>query len=226
MNFCRPIQIFLGFLFLGLSSATSVATAQNLTPEFKIGVAATTLRGESTADFRIRTGFAGGVGFRYRFRHGLSVMPELLYVVKGTQADFVLSDQGLLLPVREGGSEGVPIRANFEFTYVEIPVLVVFRLETNGRVHPKVFAGPSLSFLLDAKVRFRALSGGPEQEESDSTVEGVDYGAVIGGGLEFDVGGQRLSFGARASYGLANTRKRRSSPLRNTSFIFFTGVVF
>ena len=222
MKFSRTLQIFLGFSLL---FSASTVTAQNVTPEFKIGIAATTLRGESAADFRTRTGFAGGVGFRYAFRHGLSVMPEFLYVVKGTQADFSLNDQGLLLPIREGG-DGVPIRANFEFTYVEIPVLLVFRLETNGRVHPKVFAGPAVSFRLDAKVRFRALSGGPEQEESDSTVEGVDFGAVVGGGLEFDVGGRRLSFGARASYGFSNTRKGRSSPLRNTSFIFFTGVVF
>ena len=226
MKFSRRVQIFLGFPFLALLLAAPAARAQEITPEFKIGIAATTLRGESAADFRTRTGFAGGVGFRYKFRHGLSVMPEVLYVVKGTQADFSLNDQGLLIPIREGGGDGVPIRANFEFTYVEIPVLLVFRLETNGRVHPKVFAGPAVSFLLDAKVRFRALSGGPEQEESDSTVEGVDYGAVAGGGLEFDVGGQRLSLGVRASYGFANTRKRRSSPLRNTSFIFFTGVVF
>lgn len=226
MKFSRLAPLFLGFTLFLLATA-SRTTAQSVTPEFKIGLAAATLRGSTSAELKTRTGFAGGVGFRYGLRHGLSVMPEVLYVVKGSQADFSLTSAGLLIPIREGGPGDVPIHTVFEFTYVEVPVLLVYRLETRGRIHPKIFAGPSVSFLLDAKVRFRALSGGPEQEETDSTVRDRDYGAVLGGGLEFDMGGQRLSLGVRVTYGFSNTRKNEdAAALKNTSFVILTGLVF
>ncbi len=197
------------------------AQAQQLTGALKIGGAVTNLSGKSNATFDPRAGLAGGVALGYDFGNGLLVQPEVLYVVKGayadTEVDFFPDD---------GQDVLVPIRARFDLTYLEVPVLVVYRFAGRGGLQPKVFAGPSIAFKLDARVRFRARGGtGPTQTEEDDTVESIDYGAVLGAGAEFVVGSQRLSFEARALLGQANVRMADPA-LHNVGVVFLVGIIF
>ncbi len=197
------------------------ARAQQVTGALKIGGAVTSLSGGSGSTFDPRGGLAGGVALGYDFGNGLIVQPEVLYVIKGayanTEVDFFPDDENDVL---------VPIRARFDLTYLEFPLLVTYRFTTRGALQPKLFAGPSVAFKLDARVRFRARGGtGPTQTEEDDTVENVDYGGVVGAGAEFVVGSQRLSLEARALLGQANVRMANPA-LHNVGVVFLLGIVF
>jgi len=173
----------------------------------------------------MRTGFAGGVGVGFDLLGGWRIQPEVLYVVKGADADFIFDNSENVLGSETPGSPGVPVHATFDLTYLEIPVLLVYTFQLPGIVRPKVFAGPSFSSKLDARVRFRAVGSNIEQEETDRSVQSLDAGAVVGAGLEISFGSsQRLSLGGRGTFGLSNARKRDPA-LHNTSFVFFAGIV-
>lgn len=205
------LPIFVGFCLVILTAVP--LQARQFRPDFKIGLAASTIRGSTDSDFSTRTGFAGGLGLGFDLGVSpWSIQPEVLYIVKGASATTTL--------------DGIPIEATFDLTYLEVPVLLMRRFDTGGKVHPRVFAGPSLAYKLDAIVRFKAVGGSIEQEETDTTVEDFDFGVVAGAGVEVDVGGQRLNFGLRTTIGLSNARTRQDPPLHNTSVIFFTGLVF
>ena len=207
-----PYAALLAALLLALP-----ARAQQFTGAIKIGGAVTSLSGESRAetDFDLRAGLTGGVALGYDFGNGLLIQPEILYVVKGAYADTELVLDG----------EPRDIRARFDLTYLDVPVLLVYRFERRG-IQPKLFAGPSVAYKLDARVRFRVRgSDGPTQSEEDESIEPIDYGAVVGAGAEFFISGQRVSFDVRALLGQANVRET-APELNNTGVAFFLGVVF
>ena len=141
----RLLPIFLGFCLALSISLPGTGRARQFHPDFKIGLAATTLRGSSDSDFSTKTGFAGGLGLGFDLGlTGWAFQPEVLYIVKGASARTTLDD--------------IPIEATFDLTYLEVPVLLLYRFDTGGKVHPKLFAGPSLAFKLDAIVRFKAVA--------------------------------------------------------------------
>ncbi|GIV62235.1 MAG: hypothetical protein KatS3mg044_1101 [Rhodothermaceae bacterium] len=234
---CSPFRLPVyrtrhAFLVLALLLTPSSLPAQTITPVFKAGVSAATLRGASAFDFRTSTGFAGGVGFNYALRGGWSLQPEVLYVVKGTTMDFDVrssADTIFILPPGRDDT-ATPATGGLELTYVELPLLVLRRFEMRGRLHPALMAGPAAAFLLDARFRWQPRGGGLEQEQSEDNVEGLDFGLVVGGGVEYELGGPRLSLSARASIGLTNINfanaREEDQAFYNTSVIFLAGLVF
>ncbi len=223
--FCRFMPSFLGFVLLVCPGICHEAAGQGMRPEFKLGVAASTIRGSSNTDFSVRSGFAGGVGLTFELIGGWRIQPEILYVVKGANADFVFDNSTGILGTGTSDGTGVPVHATFDLTYLEIPVLLVYAFQLPGRITPKIFAGPSFSSKLDARVRFKAVGGSIEQEETDDSVQDFDAGAVVGAGIELTLGAQRLSLGARGTFGFSNARNQTPA-LHNTSYIFFAGISF
>ncbi len=197
------------------------ARAQQVTGALKIGGAVTSLSGGSGSTFDPRGGLAGGVALGYDFGNGLLFQGELLYVIKGAYADTELV---------VGSIDGIPvtqdIRARFDLTYLDVPLLLVYRFDRRRGPMPRVFVGPSVAFKLDARVRFRVRgSDGPTQSEEDDSIEGIEYGAVAGAGAEFFVGSQRVSFDVRALLGQSNVRNAEPE-LNNVGVAFFVGIIF
>ena len=204
-------------VFIVLTAAMP-AHAQRWTGALKAGGAVTQFSGETftNVEFDPSVGIVGGMTLGYDFGTGLAILPEVLYVRKGARFDVLLGD--------------TPTRIHSELTYLEIPVLAQYRFETNGYLHPKLFAGPTIAFKLDSIIEFRSQGSDLIQEEEDDSIEDRDFGAVVGAGIEVEVGDQRLSFEARASFGLADITKpdlNQGDPsLRNTGIVFLVGVVF
>ncbi|MDX1548342.1 MAG: porin family protein [Rhodothermales bacterium] len=206
----RTLLPLAGLPLLALLLAPRPAAAQEWTGGLKLGGTVTTLSGDAASELDPRTGWAGGFSLGYDFGTGLVVRPEVIYAVKGAYADLDV--------------DGIPVRARSTISYAEIPLLVSYRYP-HGTLHPVVYAGPMAAFKLDATIRFRARGSDREQTEQDDSVQGFDYGAVVGTGLEWDVGGQRLSIEVRGSFGRANVREAEP-PLRNTGAMLLVGVLF
>lgn len=195
------------------------AQAQQWTGAMRLGGTVTTFDGDldEATTWKGRSGLMGGIAVGYDLGNGFIPQVDFLYVRKGASGDTVLDD-------------GTPLAIRSDITYLEIPVLLQYRLETNGYVHPKILAGPMLAFRLDARISSRVRGTSLEQTEADDTIEPRDYGAVAGAGIDVDMGGQRVSFEARAVLGRGDITIPRldgSDPeLRIRGLEFMIGILF
>ncbi len=211
-------HLLLCLAFLVVLTVARPAHAQRWTGALKAGGAITQFSGETltSVDFDPRVGLVGGMTLGYDFGTGFAILPEVLYVRKGAYFDVLLGD--------------IPTRVHSDLTYIEVPVLAQYRFETSGYLHPKIFAGPMIAFMMDSRIEFRAQGSDLTQDEEDDSIESRDFGAVVGAGVEIEVSDQRLSFEARASFGMADITKpdldQRDPSLRNTGIVFLVGVVF
>ncbi|MEW6412904.1 MAG: porin family protein [Candidatus Zixiibacteriota bacterium] len=173
---------------------------------FKAGLNMANLSGDIENN-KTMTTFGGGVFARLSVARQFFVKPELLYVMKGTQAD---SDE---------------VEDKLKFEYIEIPVLVGYQFPTPGPVSPSIFAGPSLGILMSA-------NNEEEGEETDisDVVKSTDFGLVFGGGVDVAIGtGGKLTFDGRYTFGLSNLNDDEDFTqyeLKNRVFSFYVGYSF
>jgi hypothetical protein len=167
-------------LALVLLVVPSSVAAQGITYGVKGGINFATLDIDPDEDSEAgnRIGIVAGGFVALPLGARLTIQPEGLYSQKGQKADF----------------EGV--EAALELDYIEVPVLVKFRL-TSGGFH--VFGGPSMAF----KVRSRAVAsfGGTTVETGeDDIIKDSDFGVVFGAGQDFG----KWSIDGRYTMGLSN----------------------
>ncbi len=138
----------------------SPISAQDISGGGKVGLSVANL---STDAFNTSThrGFAAGGFVAIEINDLLSIQPEVMFVQKGSRF----------------GEDGQEVSVNLD--YVEVPILVVFTLQTSGHVTPFVYAGPSFGATTSAKAE---MDG--EEEDLDDEVKGGDVLIVFGGGVD------------------------------------------
>jgi len=168
-------------LTLLLALGATPAAAQTI--GFKIGPTFSKLDIEGADDDAIDglTSFGGGGFIRFGMG-GLNLQAEVLAITKGLSVEDIIGDED----------------AEFEVTYVEIPVTAMFSL---GR-GPYLFAGPFVGFEVSCTGSFGDLSG--ECDEDDGERSEMDYGLTGGLGIEFPMGPGNLLLEGRYAHGLAN----------------------
>lgn len=198
----------------------SPVRAQQWAGALKLGGTVTTFVGDTasgTVDWKSRAGLAGGVTIGYDLGNGFIPQFDLLYVRKGASGNTVLDD-------------GTPLAIRSDITYLEVPLLIAYRLEMRGRIHPKIVAGPMLALRLDARISSRVRGTTLEQTELDESIEKRDFGVVAGAGIDVDMGGQRVAFEVRAALGKADITKPDrdgNNPKLNVQGIeFMVGILF
>ncbi|MBC7363498.1 MAG: PorT family protein [Candidatus Aminicenantes bacterium] len=123
-------------------------------------------------------GLVGGLFLAINLGKSLTIEPEFLYTMKGTNIDDPLGEySGKLFA-----------------DYLEIPVLLKLRLSL-PIVQPVIFAGPSVGF----KLREKLQVDGQDIPLEEKIFQNNDYGAIFGAGLDF---GQHLMIDVRYSLGL------------------------
>jgi len=207
---------------LGALAALSIAHpahAQQWTGSIKLGGAVTSFSGDlasGNTSWDPRVGLAAGGAIGYDFGNGFVPQLEIIYVRKGASTDASL--------------DNIPLRIRSDLTYLTFPLLLQYRFDTSGYVHPRIFVGPMVAFQLDAQLAVKAQEGTFEQREEDDSIESRDFGAVAGAALEIDVSGQRVSVEARLSFGTTDITKPneqgQDTTLKNQGLIFLVGVVF
>lgn len=179
-----------------------------------LGVSGSSFRGRNLKNASPIYRFGGGGGIRYIYASGFEFETGLNYTVKGA-SDF------------ETTIEGFPAIGVSEITYIELPVLIGYRFNTEGTLSPRLYAGPSMAFKTDAHLRFRAPGSDLEQTETDDTVEDKDLGLAVGIDVDAKFRGETLSFGLRSVFGFSNARTSKTkSELYNTTVTLHFGIVF
>lgn len=187
------------------------AAAQGFTAHLFAGAAGTTFVSEAGTEFTPAVTFTGGFGGGYTFGFTTSLNAELVYVVRAAETE---------LPIGT-----VPSRVRFQYTDVEVPLYVAFRGPELGRVTPIVLGGASFAFNRDARLRYRALSGGPTFDEVDGAAAGRVAHLVAGLGAEAPFGTDRAFVQVRLHLAQDDLREQ-ASRFRSRAVFVVLGVAF
>lgn len=190
----------LTFIFLALVMINSAASAEGISFGAKAGLftANITTVPAGWNDTSFKNGFAGGVYLNYAFNDNVSLQPEVLYLMKGSN----------------GVIANPYITVDFigKYDYIEIPLLAIYTIPLKSGFNPCFFVGPSLGINLTADIDIEgenhitheALTGSIDYSEVTNKME---FGLVIGGGFGYAVGRGQITFDARFDLGLSKTIK-------------------
>jgi len=165
-------------LSIGGHAGGNFATFQGDTDEFTTGLGEVFNTGRS--DLGRRTAFRIGVFLEIPLTDVVGLRPEVLYTQKGATLD------GSATQVVVGEEFEVEFEGTFRFDYLQIPVLAVVKIPTEGSFTPRLFVGPAVGFNVSAEGEAESTVTGPDTRRTDTIteeadVEDVDLGGVIGG---------------------------------------------
>jgi hypothetical protein len=207
-------------LLLTLVAAAPLAAQGGLEIGAKVGLTSSTLDVETGDPIEIDrlTGFGGGGYLRIPLG-SLALQPELLWMRKG--ASVSSPDFG-------------DTTLDLKFDYVEIPLLLVIPISTQGGVSPYFFGGPAIAF--EAGCEISAEGGGidvtvdcDEGEDIDVEVERkkTDLGIALGAGIRIPAGAGGVLLEGRFTYGLTNLDdSAEDDTIKNRSIAVLFGYSF
>ena len=175
---------------------------------------------DEKADSRNLNGFQAGMFFTFDISENIQLQPEILFAKRGTKE------------VDSSTSEWYTCEseAKWKLTYVEIPVLLKFNLQSKGSFKPGFFVGPYFAHNLSSKVCVKTTGQFDDEiydreyeEDIECYLESFDYGIIVGAGFDFKTGSTRIILDVRYSHGLANIFKS-SAIVNNRSFMFMIGI--
>ena len=115
-----------------------------------------------------------------------------------------------------------PLIDETKVSYLEIPVLANIYL-SNSWIRPKIFGGPSMSFLMNAE---NEMIDGSTVDIEDNYKEN-EIGAVLGAGIDFKITGENyLILDARYDLGLSELDNVDIGTFKNRGFRFNVGFSF
>ncbi len=197
------------------------SSATELKKGFKVGLNLAKLGGESMADLnaylgedmKSKLGFCLGGYVTYHINEMFAIQPEVLYTMKGAAYK------------EEIGGEILKVWINL--TYLEIPVLAKITVPSLGTFNPVLFAGPVLAIKLSG--RLKAESEGTTVEVDVEDMKGIDFGLVIGAGIDLGVdalGLGKLALDLRYTLGLTTISEFADDDVKNRAFSLMVGVSF
>jgi hypothetical protein len=159
-----------------------------------------------------RTGFSGGAFYGIGINDQFGVRGELNYVQKGAEGAVQTED-------------GDTHDGTYKLDYVEIPVLFLADFPAGEKFAFSIFAGPTFAFNTTAEVEVPAHN---ETEKLDN-VKGFEFGAAVGGGIEYMLSSFSIIADLRYSLGASSVSDDVdgvSIDVKNTGIGIMAGVKF
>jgi hypothetical protein len=148
-----------------------------------------------------------GLFATFHVNEAFGVQTEFLYVKKGVKGSGEANiTDGTMLEIAK-------ITETVSLTYLEIPLLLKYKLPLQGSVQPAFFFGPALAIKASATneteidVTFQTPTGsaslqGAGEPDIDNT-KSTDFGLVLGGDIGIKMGQVRLYLDARYTLGFS-----------------------
>jgi hypothetical protein len=172
------------------------------------------LRGLDNVQAKNRSGTVFGLSLKLPMSGRVALQPELLFINKGSK-------------VQDNNTGTADIRLD----YLEIPLLR-FDRSLASVLTPHFYLGPSLSYNVGCNVKVSTSPGASSDCKRDMFFEPnhIDWGAVVGAGLDLNLGGFGVTGGARYGVGMANVSKDDGPALeqrvRNGTLTVYAGLLF
>jgi len=150
-----------------------------------------------------------------------NIQPELLFVRQGLNYDIAFLYEDITYRVK--------------INYLRVPLIIYYRSAPDKKRHPGLFAGPYISFKLNA---IRELSNEENFDENPVTnIHDIDFGMLGGICMDFDLPSGQLNLELRTSFSLVNMMDPiegnlswyygpQSEYVRNVSITFLIGYRF
>jgi len=172
----------------------------------KLGLAVSTLGGDTNSEISSQQGSAVAYFFSYRLGGGLAIQPEVMVTQRGA----------LDSTYNESGRD-----ADLLYTYIDLPILGRYNFQIMEGVGAYGFAGPMLSINIDSS---RLV--GTSARDWDSETSNIDFGATAGIGFDYLIkNGVGVTVDARYTMGFLDTDALDdNTSLTNRSFIATVGI--
>lgn len=182
MKKSRNLSLLVCAVVISTFSLTD-AQAQYARAGIKGGLNLSNLYVDEADDENARVGWHAGFYGQLFASEAFAIQPEVNFSTKGTGVTRV--DQN-----------SIRYESNFNLSYIDIPVLAVFKLGEFAEIH----AGAYWAYLLNAEIRNNDHDPTNEFDTQDrDNFEDWDYGLVAGIGFNL---GQAAQLGVRYNYGL------------------------
>lgn len=182
---------------------TQLSKAQNLSFGPMAGVNFSTLSG--TENTKSKTGLLAGAFVNYSSKNWFGLGVQVLYNQAGAS---------LVTPVE-----------SVNLNYLQIPILATYYFgegNSTGSFRPKLFAGPHVNFLLNAKNK-----DGNDLNPEGKFYKKSDLGITFGGGFNYALAEKTwLNFDVRYGLGLTNIAQQGNTDIMNRGLGFTLGVSF
>lgn len=159
----------------------SVDVLAQMRAGIKGGLNVSNLYVDDVNDENARFGFNVGVYGQIFSTDAFAIQPELLFSTKGSKVEY--------------GGNFFDQTVKYNLSYLDLPVLAVFKLGESAEIH----VGPYVSYLLGANISTDGDFGSGIQDIDRDNLRSFDYGLAGGFGLNFG----SFQIGARYNYGLA-----------------------
>lgn len=175
----------------------------------KAGLSLTTL-GAATSNgisvnYDYRPGFQGGLFLETPLSKSVTFSPQVLFTQKGGNVNTTIS--------------GINIKGNTQLNYIDVPLLVGFKANTNLTF----YVGPQVSFLLSQK---DVITSGPSTATNTNTTgtRKTNFGGNLGAGYKFT---NNLSLNANYIFDFNDAAEAGySNGEKNSGFLFTLGLLF
>jgi len=141
---------------------------------------------------RNRRGFGIGTFYERSLGENAALRFESNYVQKGVE------DSGFV-------DQAFPVKITLKLAYIETTTMINIA-PVKGTIRPYFMAGPTVGYLIGARLSIAARNGEALEEESEDVAEStsaIDFGFTFGGGIRFDF----LFIEGRYALGLNNIFK-------------------
>lgn len=157
--------------FAGLSSllAFTAKAQDNLSLGVKGSIGHSWMSGDGTN--KLKPAYGAGLRLVYSANTNLGLGADLMFSAEGAKKEF-----------GEGATE---IRSNLNYIRLA-PQAIYFFGEYGDALRPKIFAGPSLGFLVGGKTK-TTIGNTTTSVSSDDLYRGFDLGALVGAGLNYRI---------------------------------------
>lgn len=184
--------ICLSFALTFLSYSTQAQeTSDRILPRIGIkgGVNLSNFFTQDIDDENALIGFNAGLFVKMPVAKSFSIQPELYYITKGSEVSY--------------NNLFATGNARFRLSYLEMPVLLVWNINSNFNIH----GGPCLAYLLNGAV---SNTSSAPLFDFEKNIDINDYNkmdASIAVGAAIDI--RKISIGVRYNYGVSTIGKER-----------------
>lgn len=161
----------------------------------------------------MRTGFLAGAFLNYKENRLFTIQLELLYTGKGYRIKDVIQYDSLDNIIAQSDVE-------FVFNYIEAPLLAKIIAPMEGKYIPYLIGGGFVAYNVDNKMRL--LEGLPLDFDIENA-DDVDFGAIIGIGMDMKSGRGKLFFETRYDMSFGKPIKNQNQKLRTLAIHFGYG---
>ena len=175
-----------------------------------------------------RTGLLFGVFVGRDFGERLGIQVELDYSQKGAVKEFLVLDVG--------GGEATVGDQEIRLDYIELQVPIVYIIPMeNKKVKPRIYAGPTLALELSCETEFEAsgnsvtfgcedeIDVGFGPEPAFTRTKTLDFGIVLGVGVELGEGAGAFTADIRYDTGLTNVNEFSPPLIKNRALQLLIG---